>query len=196
MAGLDNILKQIREDAEASAAKTVAEAQKQADDLLEQARREAAEKSAQAAEHTKAMAQDVEARAQSATDLEKRKRILAEKQALISGMIEQAQASLEQLPDAEYFSVILKLVQKYALPQDGEILFSEKDFARIPSSFEASLAKAVPAPGKLRAGKSDGVHGGGFLLSYGGIEENCTFQALFDAAREDLQDKVHALIFS
>ena len=37
---------------------------------------------------------------------------------------------------------------------------------------------------------------GGFVLLYGGIEENCTVRALFDARREALQDQVHALLFA
>ncbi len=32
---------------------------------------------------------------------------------------------------------------------------------------------------------------GGFLLVYGGIEENCTIRAVFDAGREELSDRVN-----
>ena len=37
---------------------------------------------------------------------------------------------------------------------------------------------------------------GGFVLTYGGIEENCSIDALFDAAHEVLQDKVQEILFS
>ena len=37
---------------------------------------------------------------------------------------------------------------------------------------------------------------GGFVLTYGGIEENCSFEALFDSAHEVLQDKVQEILFS
>ena len=37
---------------------------------------------------------------------------------------------------------------------------------------------------------------GGFVLVYGGVEQNCSFAALFDAARDSLQDKLHALLFA
>lgn len=37
---------------------------------------------------------------------------------------------------------------------------------------------------------------GGFVLVYGGIEENCSFEALFDAKHDELQDKVHGIVFS
>ena len=36
---------------------------------------------------------------------------------------------------------------------------------------------------------------GGFVLLYGGIEENCTFKAMFDSKKGELSDKVHVLLF-
>ncbi len=33
----------------------------------------------------------------------------------------------------------------------------------------------------------------GFILAYGGIEENCTIRAMFDAKRDELSDIVHRL---
>ena len=36
----------------------------------------------------------------------------------------------------------------------------------------------------------------GFILVYGGVEENCTFRALMDGGRERLQDAVRRVLFS
>ena len=36
----------------------------------------------------------------------------------------------------------------------------------------------------------------GALLLYGGIEENCTFRALFDDKREELQDLTNQILFA
>ena len=36
----------------------------------------------------------------------------------------------------------------------------------------------------------------GFVLVYGGVEENCTLKAMFEAKRDELADKVNHLIFS
>ena len=136
MAGLENILGQIRADAQSTAEQAAAQAQKQADELLEQARAEAREKSTREAERTEAMVRDAGERAKSAADLERRRRLLSEKQSLISGILDEAQAALEQLPDAEYLEAIRKLASRYALPEQGEILFSEQDFARLPAGFD------------------------------------------------------------
>ena len=36
----------------------------------------------------------------------------------------------------------------------------------------------------------------GFILVYGGVEENCTINAMFDAKKDELSDIVHRLVFS
>ena len=35
----------------------------------------------------------------------------------------------------------------------------------------------------------------GFVLVYGGVEENCSAGALFASQRDELADKVHAMLF-
>ena len=35
----------------------------------------------------------------------------------------------------------------------------------------------------------------GFILTYGGIEENCTIRAMFDAKRDELADSVYRMLF-
>ena len=35
----------------------------------------------------------------------------------------------------------------------------------------------------------------GFILAYGGVEENCTIRAMFDAKRDELADIVHRMLF-
>ena len=59
--------------------------------------------------------------------------------------------------------------------------------------------KTITAAGKggsLTLSKEQRTLDGGFILIYGGIEENCTIRALFDARRETLQDQVHGLLFA
>ncbi len=36
----------------------------------------------------------------------------------------------------------------------------------------------------------------GFILTYGGIEENCTFKALMDCKKDELQDLIRNILFS
>ena len=61
---------------------------------------------------------------------------------------------------------------------------------------EEIAAIAAAKGGKLIVSKEERNIQGGFVLIYGGIEENCTFKAMFDSRRGELSDKVHALLFS
>lgn len=64
--------------------------------------------------------------------------MLAAKQNAIRDVIAAAQKELHDLPDDEYFSVLLKLAQKNALPGDAEMQLNEKDLARMPQDFRRS----------------------------------------------------------
>ena len=95
-----------------------------------------------------------------------------------------------------YFEVIAKMIGRFALPKEGEILFSAKDLERMPEGFQKEIARmAEEQGGSLTVSKETRQMEGGFVLVYGGIEENCSFRALFDSRKDELQDKVNRLLF-
>ena len=92
---------------------------------------------------------------------------------------------------------ILKLAVKSAQDGKGELLFSSKDLARVPEGFEDRLNAALKdKDAALRISKDTRDIDAGFVLTYGGIEENCSIDAIFDSAHELLQDKVQEILFS
>lgn len=63
--------------------------------------------------------------------------------------------------------------------------------------FEKKLQTVLPKDAELTGcSKPNPAIDGGFLLLYGGIEENCTFRALFDDKREELQDLTNQILFA
>ena len=93
--------------------------------------------------------------------------------------------------------MLRKMLDKFVLAQEGEICFSPEDLKRMPQGFEKEISGiAGKKGGKLVLSKEHRNIRGGFVLIYGGIEENCTFKAMFDSKRGELSDKVHALLFS
>lgn len=197
MTGLNKIIGQIKIESDAAAAQVIAKAQAEADKILKAAKVQAAEECARIERDSAADVADALARTKSAADLLKRKTILAQKQCLISEVIEKAQKSLDTLPDAEYFEIIVRMAKRFTLAQEGRILFSKRDLSRLPDDFEAVLNAAAGVSG-ARLTISDETRNidGGFVLVYGGVEENCSFTAMFDSAHETLQDKVQELLFS
>jgi V/A-type H+-transporting ATPase subunit E len=197
MTGLEKILKAIGDEAQTAADAVTAEADKQARDILAAAKAEAEKKSAQIAEKNAADVKSVISRAESSAALQEKKIILNAKQEIISNIITKARNSLAALPDSEFIEIILKMVRKYAHNKSGKILFSASDRQRLPKNFGDRLNTALSekAGASLSVADETANIDGGFLLVYGDIEENCSFDALFSEAKDDLQDKVNSLLF-
>ena len=96
----------------------------------------------------------------------------------------------------EYFSLIEQMVRRFALPKEGEICFSQRDLKRLPDQFEKRLEQAAAERGgSLKIGREPASLDGGFLFDYDGIEENCSFQALLAAKRDECSDQIQKLLF-
>ena len=197
MSGLEKIIRQIE-----------AEAQCQADELLRCARAEAdqiradlqAKCDQELGQIEEKSTRDIAAcrsRGASAVEQQRRLALLQTKQEIITDVMAKALAQLQAKPAAEYFAAVLKLAERYARAQAGQILFSQEDLDRMDAGFADQLNEAAKKKGgSLTIGTECRPTGGGFVLVYGGIEENCTFPALFDARREELQDLIHRLLFA
>ncbi|MVB09796.1 V-type proton ATPase subunit E [Caprobacter fermentans] len=197
MTGLDKIIQDIVSESDSAVNAQLEKARAQAEELRSKAEREAVEQCAAVGRRAEQEAAMIRERAESAAALRTRKAVLGAKQQLIAEIIDKAKQSLYALPEDEYFKLILKMAVKYAPPRTGEILFSPADRKRLPADFEKALNEAVGGKGaSLRVSGQTRNIDGGFVLSYGGIEENCSFSALFDARRDELQDKVNRLVFA
>lgn len=197
MTGLEKITNQILEEAKQNSEKQLQEASAQADEILQEADKACELLLAQLNEQTNVQLKLIDEQAKSGALLQKRQAILAAKQQLISQTIEEAKASLTKLDDAAYFDLLLKMAGKFALGQNGKLLLSEKDKARLPKDFEKRLSDALKniSGAALSVSQETRNIDGGFVLDYDGIEENCSFEALFYADLERLQDFVHGILF-
>lgn len=198
MTGLEKIITHIQEDAASIAQTTLQEGQSKADEILAEAREEGRKKSAEILEQSEADVRTSLNRSKSAADLMERKLILEAKQEIIGQVVEDSIKSLKNLPEEEYFETILKMVEKYALNKKGKILFSQKDLERLPNHYETTINKRLSdkSDAFLSISKESKDIDGGFILLYeDDIEENCTFDALFLAAKETIQDKINEVLF-
>ena len=198
MTGLEKIIKAIEADAQANASGILAEAKEEAEEILSLAKEEAEQDKVKIAEKPAFETKAILSRAESSAKLLKRQMILDAKQQVINDVITKARYKLTSLSDTDYFDIILQIVKKHAHAQAGMIMFSQADIDRMPKKFDKSIDTAIKGIqnasltiSKENAAKLDG----GFILVYGDIEENCSFEALFNDAREELQDKVNAFLF-
>lgn len=196
MSGLDKMKSQILDEANHSADSKIAKAKANAEQILEQAKAEAAAQAEIISNKAQADADNYMQRIVSSCEMQRKQGLLRAKQSVIAGVLNKAYDEIVNLGTESYFDMIRRMLDKYVLPEEGEIYFSEKDLKRIPAGFETEIEKiAASKGGALKLSKEPKVMEGGFILVYGGIEENCTVKALFDAKRDELSDKVQEVLF-
>ncbi|MBQ1316065.1 MAG: V-type ATP synthase subunit E [Lachnospiraceae bacterium] len=197
MAGIDSILKRIAAEADVAAEDILGKARSEADRI----RAEAKEKAVGIGEESaRECAQDVEEtgrRYASLADSKKRQALLSAKQEMIASCVGKARDRILSMDTEGYFGVMTKLLRKAVTGKDGTLYFSGKDLARMPSSFAEEASKiACEAGGSLTISKETRPMNGGFVLAYGGIEENCSIDALFEERADALSDAVRKILFS
>lgn len=131
-----------------------------------------------------------------AAQQKRRQAALSAKQEVIGEIINEAYERLLNLEDEKYFAVIKKMLEDNVLSEKGEIIFSARDRQRMPKDFEDVIKNvAFEKGGELVMSDEIRSIDGGFVLVYGGIEENCTFKAMPEASREELHDMVNGKLF-
>ena len=196
MTGLDKIVSQILEEANNSASAKLEKARAEAEEIMNTARAEAAKEAEEILQKAKTEMENYAERTKSAADLRRRTAILAAKQEMISQVLDKAYQKFCSMDEETYFATLLDILKKFVMEDDGVIFFSEEDRAKLPDDYEEKIeAIAAEKGGTLTVSQENRNIERGFVLAYGGIEENCSFRALFDSRKDDLQDKVQAVLF-
>ena len=197
MTGLEKMKSQILGEARAAADNKVQEAQAEAREITSQAEAEVAKTSEAWARKSDADVKAYEERIASSIDLQRRTKLLAAKQEVIADVLNKSYESLAAMDAEEYFALLLKMLDKYVQPEAGEIFFAAADLERMSKDFKAKVEKTAASKGGSLVIQEEGRKiENGFVLAYGGIEENCTLQAIFDEKKDELSDKVHRIIFA
>lgn len=197
MAGLEKILKAIEEEAKLLADSLISNALEEGNKHIALSKQKAEETYNEIMAQSKADVSLARSRAESAAALQEKKIILQAKQDIILDVIESARREVLGLETEEYFSVIGKMIHKHALEKEGKIRFSPKDLQRIPQNFNETIRVALKDKNSasLEVSKESVSIDGGFILVYGDVELNCSFESLFLSAKDRLQDIVSEVLF-
>ena len=194
MNGIEKITARIAEDSKA-----------ENDALLAQARAQAAEITAKYQAEAKAAADEIlehgrksaEARARhldSTAQMECRKAVLAAKQDVIEEAFQAAHKKLLDLPQAEYVAFLAGLAAKASVSGKEKLIFSADDRAQVGKDVVAAANKKLAAGGLTLAEETRPMDGG-FILSDGAVEVNCTFDTLIRLQRGALAGEVAKALF-
>lgn len=197
MTGLEKMKSQILEEAHTCAEKILEDTRKEADEILAEAKKRAEAECSRISQNAEEEVKNLAERSESSCALQRRKALLEAKQEIISEVLEKAYETLISADETTYFGMLRKMLYKYVLPEEGEICFSKEDLEKMTPGFEEEIKGiAKEKGGALTISKETRNVKGGFVLVYGGIEENCTFKAMFHSQKDELSDKVHSLLFS
>lgn len=198
MAGIDRITERIIEEAKLKADEILQAANVQAEEIRN-ASQETCRNMEKVSEEKMAQLRQIhEERKGSMKEQIQRKTLLQAKQEIIQSVIDDACSALRTQDTETYFDWMERLIRKYAWAESGEIYFSSKDMERMPENFEKRITQAAQSKGGTLKLKMDENHEemDGFILKYGGIEENCTIPAMASAMKDDLWDRVNAMLFA
>ena len=196
MTGTEKILRHIAEQAEAESGKILEAARTEAGSITAAAEKEAAEIARQGEAKAEAFRKDAESRLEASLAMQKRRAALAVRGELVKEALANAYDRLKNLPAEEYFAFLLKQLESQVRPAAGTLELNARDLSRLPAEFEAKAAEiAGAAGGSLTLSKDPARIDGGFLLNYGGVVENGSFEAIFEARADELKDAVCAVLF-
>ena len=196
MSGIEKIIQKIEEDARADCEQVISEAKRKAGEILQSARQEGERLKTERVENAHKMCEFVVELAYSRAETERKRAALVEKVKIIEEVISQALVSLKCLPVSDYFSALKKLASEYALSGSGLMLLSKADLERLPKGFEQELNKGLGEGKSLKVASEPADIDGGFILKYEGVEQNCTFEALFEANLDEIKDAASKILFS
>lgn len=182
------------------------DAQREVDDVLAQARAEAEKITAQYQAQAKAEADDILARGQKAAvergerlasvaQLECRKDVLRAKQEVIEEAFQLAMDKLTQLPQEAYVSLLADLAVEASSKGNEKLIFSVADRARVGKAVVVAANEKLGDKGQLTLAQETRPMQGGFILSDGAVEVNCTFETLVRLQRGTLSTQVAGVLF-
>jgi V/A-type H+-transporting ATPase subunit E len=100
------------------------------------------------------------------------------------------------LPQDDYFNSLHALALKYADEGSCFMHLNAADLKRLPDSFAGTLKADLKKKNCLLDMSNTAVDiKGGFILVYGDIEINCSFEALLAGREAELKDLIYKHIF-
>ena len=195
MTGVQQMVDRILTQAGAERDAKLAQAQTQAEARLAAVGEELARQEQQARVQSEQQAAETVAFAHSAAGLIRRNAMLAQRRELIGQTIEQMLQQLRGLPDGEYFDLLQGMVTRAAQPGVGTLCLGKRDLARLPADFAARIA--APAPGsRVTVSDRPAAIDGGFILRYAQTDMDCSFDALLEEKREQIEDLIQQELFA
>lgn len=190
MNGLDKIIDNILKNAECEAERVTAAAKAEADEIIGKAQKNADKAIESAKIQAGTEYESMKKREASTSEITKKRILLDAKQQVITRVVEDAKRKIEELDNESYFGLMKRFLERFENNASGELGLSKRDKLRMNTSF----AEMVKGKGFTVSEQTYEISGG-FILSMGDIEENCSVEAVFESEKEKLYDIVNRFLF-
>jgi V/A-type H+-transporting ATPase subunit E len=199
MDALEKMEETILQEAQLKADGIIEAATRDAEKILQEARAEALRKREEKLAEAGEKAQENVRRTSTLADLDARRQLLAVKEELIKEAFSCAKRRLASLEPEVYHRYLKQALFDAASDSGGDVIMSERDRSaigeKIVAEVNAELTKAS-RKGRVRLADRSGDFIGGFVLSSGKVEVNCTFDAILAREYEALLIDVAGILFS
>jgi V/A-type H+-transporting ATPase subunit E len=198
MDGITKITARIAAEAASEAAGCLREAEARAREIAAEYSKTAEEEYRRVTEKGAAEAAALARRLDSAAELNAKKELLSAKQELVSLAFDMAAQQLCSLAEDRYAALLTKLAAEAARTGSEELVFSRSDKAGIGEKIRADANAALRAAGRpaaLTTAERTADIDGGFILSGGDIEVNCSASALVRQYTNELTSGVASVLF-
>lgn len=198
MAGIENLKNRIIKDNEDRAKQVESDAKAKAEDVIGKAKNKADEIMNNMQLKAEKDGQERFERLMSRSQLDARNEVLLAKQEAIDKVFQNVVDTISKMDDKNYFEFIEKILLSSVETGEEEIVFSEKDRARLEPSFITLVNDKLNAMGKkglVKISNETREIGSGFILVHGGLEINCSIESQIRLLRDSLEGDLANLLF-
>ena len=177
MNGIEKITQRIETDTQAEIDRILGDARAEADDITDRYQAQANNEAAELAAKNQKAAAEREERLVSTAQMEARKVGLAAKQEMVEKVYALALEKLCSMPDEKYVRTVADLLVQAAPNGRGAVIFAPAERERIGEAAVRAANEKLHG-GKLTLAEETRPLKGGFILSDGKVEVNCSFDTL------------------
>lgn len=198
MKGTEKIIAHIRADGDAEAKKIIDAASKQAEEKRAESFKAALSEYEKLMQAGNAECEDILSGSRRIAEMEAKKSVLSVKQEMISAAFDTAREEIVNMPRDKYTQFLARMAAEAAVSGMEEIVLNARDKAEVGKAVckaANELLSAKGTPGKLTVSEETADISGGVIVRFGGIETNCSIDALIRQRRSGLSTEVAAALF-
>ena len=198
MKGTEKIIAHIRADGDAEAKKIIDAASKQAEEKRAESFKAALSEYEKLMQAGNAECEDILSGSRRIAEMEAKKSVLSVKQEMISAAFDAAREEIVNMPRDKYTQFLARMAAEAAVSGMEEIVLNARDKAEVGKAVckaANDLLSAKGTPGKLTVSEETADISGGVIVRSGGIETNCSIDALIRQRRSGLSTEVAAALF-